>query len=264
MADLSIITLTRQHPEYVERLSDCLDVQLGVPARAVERILVNNGPRKGLKEWDPSTSLGIRRGWAVIEPGYNTSFSEGNNLAAKAASGEYLWLLNDDMVLEPEALSRLWAARKKADLVGQLILNTDGTVNFAGTALWPSSHHMLRNEPREEVEEDRFYRCEALTGASMLLRRSLYEHLGGLDERYIYGWEDTDFCCRALDSGYSIGVAMNAVAIHDECGTRVRGNGGYYKNNFQRFRSTWTKDRTEALLHRYWGGKGLGIRVPVD
>jgi GT2 family glycosyltransferase len=262
MADLTIITLTRQHPEYVERLSDCLDAQTGELPK-VKRILVNNGPRKGLKEWDPSTRLGLERGWAVIEPGYNTSFSEGNNLGAKAARGEYLLLLNDDMVLEPEALARLWAAREKADLVGMLILNTDGTVNFAGTALWPSSHHMLRNAPREDVEEDAFYRCEAVTGAAILLRKSLYDRLGGLDERYIYGWEDTDFCCRVLDSGGTIGVCMNAVAIHDECGTRVRGNGGYYRNNFELFTTTWPKPRIAALLERYWGGEEKGIRVAV-
>ena len=118
MADLNIITLTRQHPEYVERLSDCLDAQEGVGHLKIKRILVNNGPRKGLKQWDPSTRLALQRGWAVIEPGYNTSFSEGNNLGAKAATGDYLLLLNDDMVLEPDALARLWACREKASLVG--------------------------------------------------------------------------------------------------------------------------------------------------
>jgi GT2 family glycosyltransferase len=263
MADLSIITLTREHPEYVERLSDCLDAQVGIDHLTVQRILVNNGPRKGLKTWDPSTRLAIARGWAVIEPGYNTSFSEGNNLGAKAATGDYLLLLNDDMVLEPEALSRLWSWRNETDLVGMLILNTDSTVNFAGTALWPSSHHILRNELREDVEEDRFYRCEAITFAAALMKRSLYEALGGLDERYIYGWEDTDFSCRVLDSGGSIGVCMNAVAIHDECGTRVRGDGGYFQNNSRLFHTTWPKDRIGALLDKYWDGKVRGTRVAV-
>ncbi len=256
MADLSIVTLTRDHPDYVERLSDCLDAQTVVADRGLftQRILVNNAPRKDAKTWDPSTVLGIRRGWAVIEPGYNTSFSEGNNMGAKAALGDYLLLLNDDMVLEPQALTRMWDNREKADLTGMLILNTDGTVNFAGTALWPSSHHMCRNEPRGAVEEAAFYRCEALTFAAAMMKRELYERLGGLDERYIYGWEDTDFSCRVLEDGGSIGVTLDAVAIHDECGTRVRGDGGYFKNNADLYHTTWDKPRIRALLQQYWGG----------
>jgi GT2 family glycosyltransferase len=227
----------------------------------VQRILVNNAVRKGAKTWDESTKLGIQRGWAVIEPGYNTSFSEGNNLAAKAATGEYLLLLNDDMVLEPKALHRLWACREKADLTGMLILNTDTTVNFAGTALWPSSHHMHRGEPREDHEADAYHLCDAITFAAALMPRELYERLSGLDERYIYGWEDTDFSCRVLDSGGSIGVCMNAVAIHDECGTRVRGDGGYYKNNATLFHTTWPKPRIKALLEKYWNGREPGTPV---
>jgi len=256
MADLSIITLTRDHPDYVTRLSDCLDAQVGLPEDLkVQRILVNNGPRKGLKEWDEGTRVGIARGWAVIEPGYNTSFSEGNNMGAKAATGEYLLLLNDDMVLEPEALGRLWASREKAHLVGMLILNTDGTVNFAGTGLWPSSHHIGRNDPRELHEEAAFYLREAITFAAAFMPAWLYAELGGLDERYIYGWEDTDFSCRVLDAGYTTGVCMDAVAIHDECGTRVRGDGGYYQNNFRMFKESWPRERIQALLERYWDGR---------
>ncbi len=255
MADLSIITLTRDHADYVGRLSDCLDAQVGVDQLTVERILVNNAVKKGAKEWDASTRLGIQRGWMVIEPGYNTSFSEGNNLGSKVATGEYIFLLNDDMVLEPEALSRLWAARERADLLGMLIMNTDGTVNFAGTSLWPSSHHIGRNDPREFHEADEVLRRDAITFAAAWMKAALYAELGGLDERYIYGWEDTDFSCKALDAGYTTAVVMNAVAIHDECGTRVRGDGGYFQNNANRYRTSWPKERIKALLERYWHGR---------
>lgn len=260
MADLTIITLTRDHPDYVGRLSDCLDAQTGVEGLKIQKLLVNNGPQARVKRttWDPSTKLGIQRGWGVIEPGRNTGFSEGNNLGAKVAEGDYLLLLNDDMVLEPPALSRLWACREKGDLTGMLILNTNGTVNFAGTALWPSSHHMHRNEPRADHERDAYHFCDAITFAAALMKKSLYDGLGGLDERYIYGWEDTDFSCRVLDSGGSIGVCLNAVAIHDECGTRVRGNGGYFDNNFHTFQQIWPKPRIRALLDRYWNGRSRG------
>jgi GT2 family glycosyltransferase len=253
MADLSIITLTRDHADYVERLSDCLDAQLD--GLTVERILVNNAVRKGAKTWDPSTRLGIKRGWMVIEPGYNTSFSEGNNLGSKVATSDYLLLLNDDMVLEPECLGNLWQARGRADLIGMLIMNTDGTVNHAGTCLWPTPHHIGRNDPRDFHEADAVMKCDAITFAAAFMRADWYHARGGLDERYIYGYEDTDFSCKSLDAGGTTAVAMNAIAIHDECGTRVRGDGGYHQNNSQLWRRTWTKERVERILEGYWNGR---------
>lgn len=261
MADLSIITLTRDHADYVERLSSCLDRQEG--GLEVERILVNNAVKKGAKTWDPSTRLGIERGWLVVEPGYNTSFSEGNNMGSKVATSDYLLLLNDDMVLEPGALAALWAAREKALLIGMLIMNTDSTVNHAGTCLWPTPFHIGRNDPREFHEADTLMKCDAITFAAAFMRADWYDALGGLDERYIYGYEDTDFSCKSLDAGGTTAVAMNAIAIHDECGTRVRGDGGYHKNNSQLWRRTWPHLRLEALLARYWNGGNFRQHAPI-
>jgi GT2 family glycosyltransferase len=263
MHDLSIITLTRDHPDYIERLSDCLDAQWWINALKVQRILVNNGPRKSLKEWDAGTRAGIKRGWIVIEPGYNTSFSEGNNLGVRAADGEFLLLLNDDMAPERVFLASLWASRDRANLIGALTLNKDGTVNHAGTCLWPSSHHIGQNELRAKYECNKLMKCDAITFASAFMRADYYRALGGLDERYIYGWEDTDFSCRVLDAGGLVACCMNAIAIHDECGTRVRGDGGYSQNNFDAFTSTWPKERVKALLEKYWNGREFGRLAPI-
>lgn len=253
MADISIITLTREHPDYVARLSDSLDAQEGLDALEVERILVNNGAAKGLKEWETTTRLGIQRGWMVVEPGYNTSFSEGNNMGAKVATGKWLLLLNDDLELYPRAIAEAWKVRDQAHLLGMLILHRNGSINHAGSKLLPWPDHLDRGRLPNPVRGGDFRKTEAVTFAAVLMRQDLYHQLGGLDEQYLYGFEDTDFCCKALEAGKLIGVAMEAVALHDECGTRVR-NGGYDKQNAQLFRTRWMQGRIAPIVQEYWRG----------
>jgi len=237
MSALSIITLSR-NPCHMTRLLDRLDRQTDPPP--YDAILVNNDHRSvGL------TVDTLRRGWLVIEPGYNTSFSVGNNMAARAVEGEWLLLLNDDLVLhDSRFLATLWQAREKAEILGALLLHADGTVNHAGTtvstgrgAALGRTDHIGRGAPALGFYQRSCY-VPSVTFAAALIKRDLWDRLGGLDERYYYGWEDTDFCLRALREGARIWCERGAVATHDECGTRPRG-GRHDAQNASTFISTW-------------------------
>lgn len=214
---LTISMLTYRHLDYIARMAEALDRQSWTPP--FELILVNNG---GCRE---SATIARRRGWRVAEPGCNLSYAAGHNLAAKHARGEYLLQLNDDAIPEPGFLAALWQHRDAADVLGGLQLDPDGRVNHAGGFIdgtpWP--RHAGRFEPRAAHEGRGVRPCEWVTGAVLLVRRDLFLGLGGLDEVYFYGCEDSDFCLRAVEAGYRIGVNLDAVSIHGELGTRAGG-----------------------------------------
>lgn len=256
---LAVIVLTKDRVDYVERLADSLrrgwdefdPTDPDVPEAEVW--LVNNGASPVRRErYDPSTRVGVREGWRVVEPGYNMSYSAGNNLAARHSRAGWLLLLNNDVRLRPGALVQLWRHRREAPVLGCLIVNSDGTVNHAGTSLLPWPAHMRRGEDPRAVVDSAGEPCpevDAVTFACVLIRRDVWDKLGGLDEGYWYCFEDTDFCCRAREAGYDIRVCLQAVVEHDECGTRERG-GSYEGENARRYADRWPDEKVRTLLGR--------------
>lgn len=228
----AVLTLSR-NPGYVGQLSRAIQ------GSDFPRVLVNHSNRVDL------TQAGLRNGWAVLEPGCNQSYSVGNNLAADAARGawgpSHYLLLNDDCVPAPGFLEKLWGRRNDAELVGALLLEASDRVNHAGTYFVPGvrrADHLGRGEPREKWESGSRPPVQAVTFAAVLVRADLFHDLGGLSERYWYGFEDTDFCLRALQAGATIRCARDAVAHHGECGTRPRG-GKADQKNYKAFWGTW-------------------------
>ncbi len=229
---LSITMLSYHHPEYVTQVAEALDKQEGaVPAYEV--ILVDNGG------CDRSAAIARARGWRVIRPGYNTGYAEGHNLAAQHARGAYLLQMNDDLIPEPGWLAAFWRFRGAAEIIGALQLDPDGRVNHAGgyfDALpWP--RHVGRYGTRVAHEGRGVRPADWVTGAALLIRKDVYDALGGLDEVYWYGSEDCDLCIRAILAGHRIGVNTEAVSVHGELGTRAGGAADL--PNEQIFRERW-------------------------
>lgn len=250
--DLSVLTLTLNHPDYVERLSKALKAQdFG---GEWERVLVNHGaPGRGLV--DPVTAMAKGYGWRVLEPGANGSYSAGNNLAAERARGAWVLLLNDDAVPEVDFLSRLWERREEVAVQGALLLHADRTVNHAGVTFapqfpghpyWP--RHIGRGDPEAKWRGRGLVPSDGVTFAAVMMQRSFFlAH--PLDEGYWYGFEDTDLCLRAMDNGARIGVNLDAVAIHGELGTR-KGGRAQDAPNAERFGKRWSLE-LEALVRRH-------------
>jgi GT2 family glycosyltransferase len=243
--ELAVVTLSRT-AEHLAPLTESLDAQAGAPPFG--RILVDNG----VAEY-PAEFL---RKWAVLRPGRNTSFAEGNNLAVgtvrKVWGGlTHVLLLNDDAIMGPNAIAALWAQRNTAAVVGALLLNSDGSVNHAGARVWPreGDPHVGRGASPAEFAGSRAPVVQAVTFACALIDLRVWDQLGGLFESYVYGYEDTDFCLRALEAGHLIRVAYAAVGVHDECGTRARG-GDRDRGNAELFLARFPDRKVERIAAR--------------
>ena len=183
-----------------------------------EVIFVDDGSTDGTRAW-----LGTLREppFRVLLNERNLGYAVGNNRAAAIAHGEFLALLNNDLVLQPGWLEPMLAAhamlRGRAGLIGNVQLDAKThhvdhaglVVNLTGKPVHdrsapPGLARLLR--PVRVVP--------AVTGACVLVERALWQQLGGFDEGYLNGGEDIDLCFRARAAGRTNAVALRSVVHH--------------------------------------------------
>ncbi|WP_018914064.1 glycosyltransferase [Thiomonas sp. FB-6] len=161
----------------------------------------------------------------VIRAPGEFNFSAMNNLAARAARGEYLLLLNNDTAaLHEDWLEEMMAHAVRPDVgaVGAKLLFPDGKIQHAGVILGvrgPAEHPFLGRAPedrgyfgRAQLVQD----LSAVTGACLLVRKSLYEQLGGLDEKaFKVSYNDIDLCLRVRGAGLKVVFTPYALLMHE-------------------------------------------------
>jgi GT2 family glycosyltransferase len=172
----------------------------------------------------------------IVEGSENIGFARAVNAAAKSCQEDYLLVLNPDCELFPGALSGMKRALENdpgAALAGPLVVNRQGAVQrgtlryfpdpwrsfvtFSG--LWrleqwfPAFGGVERSQ--QEIGGDHLS-AEAVTGACMLIRRSVFEQLGGLDEGYGLHCEDLDFMYRLHQAGYRCLLIPGAKVFHQQ------------------------------------------------
>jgi GT2 family glycosyltransferase len=157
------------------------------------------------------------------------NFSALNNRATRAARGELLLLLNDDIsASRPGWLHALvgHALRPEVGAAGARLLYPDGRVQHAGlaTGLFGLAGHLLRGLPAEDAGPNglafALRQCSALTGACLCLRREVYLGAGGLDERLAVAFQDVDLCLRLRARGLRCVWVPEAELTHHESFSR--------------------------------------------
>ena len=157
------------------------------------------------------------------------NFSASVNIGVAAARGEFVLLLNDDVeVLEPRWLDRMVSVAQDPQVgaVGAKLLFEDGTIQHVGIYFnrdgWVGHVHIF--EPDEVgvlgakvVDLD----VLAVTGACLLVRRSLFEEVGGFVESLPLNFNDVDFCLKLAAAGYRCVVTPAARLHHFESSTRT-------------------------------------------
>ena len=191
--------------------SACLE-SLARQDSPLEVIVVDNASTNGsvaeLRQRHPEAT--------VVEAGANLGFAKACNLAARQASTDYLWFLNNDTVAPPDTLSRL--LKTQSDLVGAELRYAHAPAQVqawgGGTvSRWTGfSRHYTAPEPLGPTSY--------LTFACVLVGRALFEQLGGLYEGAFLYFEDSDFCLRARAAGASLGVAPGTAILHKEGGSQ--------------------------------------------
>ncbi len=153
------------------------------------------------------------------------NFSAINNMAAREARGDYLVLLNNDTaVLDPGWLDALLnhAQRPEVGIVGAKLLYPDGRIQHAGVVLGlrGPAEHVFSGDPRDaqgymqRLRLDQNY--SAVTAACLMIRKAVYEAVGGMDEQaFAVSYNDVDLCLKAGAAGYLTVWTPHAVLLHE-------------------------------------------------
>lgn len=172
--------------------------------------------------------------WAeLVRSSENLGFARANNVVAESATTEWLLLLNPDTECHPGAVDKLMAfgrAHPQAGIYGGRTVFPDGSLNFAScwnritpwsvlchalglTAIFPRSVLFDREAmgpwPRDTVAE-----VDIVVGCFLLIRRELWNRLGGFDLRYFMYGEEADLCLRARQLGYRPMITPEAQIMH--------------------------------------------------
>jgi GT2 family glycosyltransferase len=172
----------------------------------------------------------------VIRTGGNLGFAGGNNVGLRhilaRGSASYVWVLNNDTVASPDALTHLVRhAQRHSSLgaVGATVLDYDEPHNvqyFAGARISPWRGRILlfgrgldAGAPRPQPEPLHY-----VSGACMLVPVGVLHDVGLLDDRFFMYSEDADWCFRMRRHGYALGFAPSAVIWHKGGASWTPGN----------------------------------------
>ncbi len=180
----------------------------------------------------------------VVEIGERFNWSRFNNAGARAARGEVLLFLNDDIeITDPAWLDGLLehALRPEVGAVGPQLLYPDGKVQQAGMFLSRVvARHAFRFSPHDEPGPFGLALTQrnviAVTGACLMVRRDVFEALGGFDEEHAVVNNDLDFCLRLRASGRAVIYTPHVSLIHHEMVSRGEIDDSY---NTARFEGAW-------------------------
>ena len=166
----------------------------------------------------------------VTYPKQGFNFSDINNFGRKAASGEYLLLLNNDVeVINGDWLTELLrqcAHKGGAAICGAMLYYPDDTLQHAGVVTGLGGYAGHSHKYKERGGSGYMFRVatvqdfSAVTGACLLVRAEVYDAVGGLDENFAVAFNDVDFCLRVRDAGYRIAWTPYAQLTHYESKSR--------------------------------------------
>lgn len=226
-----------------------------------EIILVDDGSTDGTREW----LAGLGGPFRVVLNERNLGFGGANNRGAALARGELLALLNNDLVLARGWLEPMLAAHRRLGAQAGLIGNVQveartGATDHAGIYINHKGkpEHLRRTPPLLSRLLVPARRRDLLTGACVLLARSLWEQLHGFDEGYHNGCEDIDLCLRAAAAGRINAVVLTSRVRHHVSaapGRKARDEANTYRLTL-RWRETlvllgqrdWCRNRFAAYL----------------
>ena len=188
-------------------------------------IVDNNSETPEALEWLNGISTIDPQRIRVLRYPHPFNYSAINNMAAREARGEYLVLLNNDTgVIENNWLDHLLnhGLRPEVGITGAKLLYPTGNIQHAGVVMGlrgPADHPFIDSSSEKSGYMNRLH-CDqnynVVTAACLLVRKSVYEQVGGLDEdQFRVSYNDVDFCLKVREAGYLTVWTPYSIVMHE-------------------------------------------------
>jgi len=197
-------------------LKECIDSLYNLSYKNFELILVDNNSQ------DKSVEL-IRKNYRevkIIQLDKNYGYSKGNNIGVRQARGKYIVLLNMDTVVDKNWLSELVKVAEQSKNIGIVgsknYYYDDRTKISFGIGLCNKlgNPKIIGLNKKDNILVNTQTECFFVCGASLLLKRELYEKIELFDPAYFAYYEDVDLCWRAWISSYKVIYAPKSYLYH--------------------------------------------------
>lgn len=229
---ISIIIPTKDNVKILKRCIDSILKNTSYPN--YEIVIVNNNSTDE-KTYDYFKELKRTSRIKILEYKKDFNFSAINNFAVKSAAGEIILFLNNDTeVILKEWLSAMLehAQRSEVGAVGCKLLYPDKTIQHAGVILGinylDGENIIAEHSPKYIPYNNHGYfgkagvihDLSAVTAACMMLRKDVFEEVGGFDENLAIAYNDVDLCLKIREKGYLIVYTPYAELYHHESQSR--------------------------------------------
>ncbi len=226
---LSIIILNYNHKNLLKNCLKSLkeaDIKLDY-----ETIITDNNSNDGSQEFLSQIKI-KNQDLKIILNNKNLGYAQANNQAIKMAEGEYILILNPDVVVMPKAVERLvkyLKKNKKVGMVGPQLLNPNKTIQYSCYRFPKLITPAVRRTPlgrlpgfKKELERylmlgfdhQQIREVDWLIGACLMIKKEVLEKVGYFDERYFLYFEDVDLAKKVWQAGYQVVYLPKAQMIH--------------------------------------------------
>lgn len=195
----------------------------------IEIIVVDNSNSFSLKKSLKDYSQEI----IYINPKRNIGYGNGNNLGAFHAKGKYLLILNPDTILQPNVLQNLFGFIERNEniaVVAPLLVDGKGRVvkQISTQKLTPvrqiftytfvvkllPNNKVMKDFLKENTKSEVPYEVEVVPGSAFIIRKNVFDKLGGFDKNYFLYFEENDLFKRVKEEGYKIYKVPSAKVFH--------------------------------------------------
>ena len=211
MNKLSIIILSHNTSDLLKKCLESVikEKKLEDEVIAVDNSSTDDSPEMVQKDF-PQVKLILSK--------KNLGYSAGNNLGIKRSTGEYILLLNSDIVVLEGALTKMvqfMEEHPEAAVLGPKLLNADGTSQpSTGQEYDLLNTFLLLCGDRERVAPESITEGYWVSGAALMTRRSIFDRIGFLDENIFMYFEEIEWCLRVKRAGLKIFYYPEAKIIH--------------------------------------------------
>ena len=217
LADIAVVVVSH---ESASTLDDCL-LRLRAAHGVAEIRVIDNASQDGTLDLIQRHAAMDARVRFIGNPD-NPGFAVGCNQGAKESASPWLAFVNPDLMVEVDTLSRLRAHALALDgevLLGVELMDEAGVHDEAARRRDPDFAAMLASPTRATKlgianDGSALQTVDAVSGALMLLPRTLFDRLAGFDEGYRLHAEDLDLCRRARGAGATVAVANDVSVVH--------------------------------------------------
>ena len=225
---LSVIIVSYNVKDYIKQCIRSI-YKSNLDNDLLEVIVIDNDSYDGTVQDIQSSFPNI----SIIENKTNKGFAKAVNVGIKQSNGDFICLLNPDVIIKDNTFSTLieyLESNKNTGCIGPKVLNVDGTVQHSCKRSFPTPLNAIfrlfsidKIFPKSKIfgkynltylDVNKIHKVDAISGAFMMFNKKIVTEIGLLDENFFMFAEDIDFCYRIKNKGYDIIYNPNAEIMH--------------------------------------------------